>query len=184
MKCLTVQAERVFHSGVMTPGFFTVPNPYPPSTDGIAVNPESRTIVLDSRMLIRVDPTLLAASPLDDRGMGKVLRATVVLGADGYFTLIPEQTGDEEGVLALFDVGFAPGQLVVYEAKPGAKIASGMVGDLFSGDEEVALFMLKPGDQVAAVRSERKYIFFGRFEPLEKALYSFDGAAITCDTSK
>lgn len=180
MKCVTIAAIRTFYSGVMTPGVFVVQNPYPQATDGIAVNRHAGSVLLDSYNKFNVDADLLEKAPDTKSGLANVMRASVELGADGFFKLVAERPGDEEGVLALFDVGFAPGRWMVYEAKPGTKLASGMVNDLFSGDEEVALFLLTPGDEVAAVRTERKYIFFGPRVLTERVVYTY-GSDFTCD---
>lgn len=183
MKCLTMQIDRQLISGLgMAPGMVYVKDHCPNhSQDGISVHAELRALYLDAGMKVNVTTELIRI------GLGNgdvkfegnritILRASVQLGRDGYFELIPERANDKEGALCLFDLGSGGYSSVEYSADKFEVIARGITEYVpFVGYASVALIAMKPGSVVQAQRFSKRWLVFGENVLRENLSYFFDG---------
>jgi hypothetical protein len=191
MKCLTMQVDRQLISSLgLSPGMIYVKDHRPSQpTEGILFNAEDRVIRLDENMIVNVTPHLIQLGLLsgDVRSDGSrmlILRASVRLGRDGFFELIPERVEDMNGALVFFDVGCGGYSTVDYETQSLNKIATGVPNSIpFIGYEAVALTALKPGSTVVAKRFSKRWIVSGESVLKETLSYYFDGNTLSLQPS-
>lgn len=183
MKCLTMQIDRQLISGLgMTPGMLYVKDHCPKrSVNGITVHAEVRALYLDATMKVNITSELLRI------GLGNgdvkfegnritILRASVRLGRDGYFELIPETPNDKDGAICLFDLGAGGYSTVEYAAEKFELIARGMTDCVpFVGYASVALVAMQPGSYLQAQRYSKRWLVFGENVLRETLSYFFDG---------
>lgn len=183
MKCLSMQVERLFMSGYgMTPGMFYVKEHCPQqAVGGITVPAETRELCLGARMKVTLSTELLRVgfsngSVAFERNNIVVHRASVRLGKDGYFELIPERENDKDGALCFFDVGSGGYSCIEYATDKHEVIARGVTDSLpLVGYETVALVAMQPGSTVQANRYAKRWVFFGESVLRETLSYIFDG---------
>lgn len=187
MKCLTMQIDRHFISGNgMTPGMIYIHDHRPKvPKDGITVPAESRILRLDDNMLVNVTSELIRIGLGNgdvrfEGGRITILRASVRLGKDGFFELIPEHASDKEGALVFFDIGSGGYSCVEFTTEPYASIASGITDYVpFIGFDTVLLAAMKPGSTVVARRHSKRWILFGESVVRETLSYHFDGKTLS-----
>ncbi len=187
MKCLTMQIERQFVSSLsMTPGIIYVKDHRPSQpTEGISVYGQNRVIRLDESMIVNVTSELvrIGLGNGDVRIEGHrmlILRASVQLGRDGYFELIPERTDDKDGALVFFDVGSGGYGTVEYLTNRFESIATGITNFMpFFGWETKILAAMKPGSNVLAHRHSKRWVLFGERVLKETLSYHFDGRSLS-----
>lgn len=187
MKCLTMQIDRHFISGYgMAPGMIYIRDHRPKTpTDGITVPAETRTLYLDENMLVNVTSELIRIGLGNgdvkfEGGRITILRASVRLGKDGFFELIPEHASDKEGALVFFDIGSGGYACVEFTTEPFASIASGITEYVpFIGFDTVLLAAMKPGSTVVARRHSKRWILFGESVVRETLSYHFDGKTLS-----
>lgn len=187
MKCLSMQVERQFISALGTaPGMVYVKDHCPnQSQDGISVHAELRALYLDADMKVNVTTELIRI------GLGNgdvkfegnrivILRASVRLGRDGFFELIPESANDKDGALCLFDLGSGGYSSVEYSADKFEIIARGVTDYVpFVGGASIALVAMKPGSVVQAQRFSKRWLVFGENVLRETLSYFFDGKSLS-----
>lgn len=186
MKCLTIQIDRVFMSSPVSPGMMLYVKNHSPSeaTDGISIHTSSRVIRLDAEMIVNVSPDLIhfgliSGDVVIEGERLRILRASVRLGPDGFFELIPQHENDKDEALVFFDVGSGGYNSVEYVASPFNAIASGVTNCLpFFGMEMVLLAALKPGSHVLVNRYSPRWFIFGKDVLREQLVYKFDGNAL------
>lgn len=191
MKCLTMQIDRQFISGYgMAPGMIYVKDHRPKSPiDGITVHAETRFLQLDENMIVNVTSELIRIGLGNgdvkfEGGRIIILRASVRLGNDGFFELIPEHANDKEGALVFFDIGSGGYSCVEFTTEPFASIASGITEYVpFVGFNTVVLVAMKPGSSVLARRHSKRWIFFGDSVVRETLSYHFDGKTLSLQDS-
>jgi hypothetical protein len=187
MKCLSMQVERLFMSGYgMTPGMFYVKEHCPQqAVDGITMPAETRQLRLGAHMLVNISPELLQVGFSNgavafDRNNIVIHRASVRLGKDGFFELIPERENDKDGALCFFDVGTGGYSCVEYATDKHEVIARGVTESLpFVGYETVALVAMQPGSSVQANRYAKRWLIFGESILRETLSYLFDGKTLS-----
>ncbi|HEY9678364.1 MAG TPA: hypothetical protein V6C76_10165 [Drouetiella sp.] len=182
MKCLTMQVDRRFVTSYgMMPGMIYVQDHDPSRADaGISVDAEEPVLRLGDTQ-VNVSRALLRQGLANgDVTMWQyrlfIHRASIQLGRDGYFELIPERADDKDGALVYFDVGSGIHATVEYETKPFESIATGAINSLpWIGHETVMLAALKPGSTVKAHRYTKRRIFWGDLVRKQTLAYTFDG---------
>ncbi len=187
MKCLTMQIDRQFISSLgMAPGMIYVKDHRPSQpTGGISINAETRVIRLDESMIVNVTSELVRIGLGNgdvqfDGGRMLILRASVRLGRDGFFELIPERADDKAGALVFFDVGSGGYSTVEYTVNAFESIATGVTNYMpFVGYDTVMLAAMKPGSNVLARRWSKRWIFFGERVLQETLSYHFDGNTLS-----
>lgn len=190
MKCFSMQIDRQLISdfGIMpgVSGMVYVKNHRPDTpSEGIVVPAESRELYLDDSMKVNITPQLLRiglgnGDVTFERGRLTILRASVRLGSDGYFELIPELPSDKEGALCFFDVGSGGYNSVEYVAGKYDVLARGVTNSMpFIGYDTVALVALKPGSYVHAQRYGKRWMVFGESVLRETLSYFFDGKTLS-----
>jgi hypothetical protein len=183
MKCLTMQVDRQLISNLgLSPGMVYVKDHRPSQpTEGILFNAKDRVIRLDENMIVNVTPHLIQLGLVNgdvrfDGFRMLILRASVRLGRDGFFELIPERAEDINGALVFFDVGCGGYSTVEYQTQSLNIIATGVISSMpFIGYETVVLTAMKPGNTVVVRRSSKRWIFFGERVVKETLSYYFDG---------
>jgi hypothetical protein len=132
------------------------------------------TIVRINKALL--DPALGAVRSDDDDDQLVVLRASVQLGSDGFFELIPERGDDKNGAIVFVDIGAGAHSIVRYTTNGFERIATGGAEFFpFSGYQETLLAALAPFSCVKVNRYQKRWIFFGKEELKEVLTYRFDG---------
>jgi len=188
---MQIDRQLISGLGLMTPGMVYVKDHRPKQpTDGITIHAESRVLRLDENMIVNVTSELIRIGLGDgsvkfENSRITILRASVRLGRDGFFELIPEQANDKEGALCFFDVGSGGYSSVEYATRQLESIASGITNYMpFVGFDTVALVAMKPGSSVQAIRRSKRWIFFGERVVRETLSYHFDGKRLSLQNRK
>jgi hypothetical protein len=182
-----MKVDRQFISGYgMAPGMIYIKEHRPSTpTEGITVHAETRVLRLDDNMIVNVTSELIRVGLGNgdvkfEGGRITILRASVRLGSDGFFELIPEYANDKEGALVFFDIGSGGYSCVEFSTEPFATIASGVTDYVpFIGFDTVLLVAMKPGSSVLARRHSKRWIFFGESVVRETLSYHFDGKTLS-----
>jgi hypothetical protein len=160
---------------------FTTRDPYPEAEDGIRVHAEARQIDMPDGVAVRVSERFFQPGMPADQAVwiGRsvlILRASVVYdNARGDFELTPETGASDDRVLVYLDVSAGAADRVVYETKPFSQVARGTVSTFpYLISEEVALAAVEPGETITAIRSARRWLFWGERQTSETLSYRVD----------
>lgn len=187
MKCFTLKAKFfVVQGGHVTPTY-SYPDKYPNPEPGIVLDETDRAIVVGWTSRIKASQELLKLSP--DTGAIKrngrqitVYRASIAAGADGQLELVPEKVEDTAAALVLMDVGagrFLNVRLAADSEQVVTKVRS--EGGWGCGYQDHMLARLSPFKPVSAIRSDRRFIFWGEVSDREELRIAFDGENVFYD---
>lgn len=191
MKLFTCRTEiHLVSAAGMYPHASVVHERYPSAKPGIELNAD-RELIIGWEKQIKASKALLEL-PADskaivrDRHKVTILRASVEVGAGGQIELVPEKDGDADQALVLFDVGRGPAYHLDLQTDSEnivaeVKLATGGWG---LGREHHMLARLRPFQSVRAVRTDKKWIFWGAEYVKEVLDFKFDGQTVFFDVTR
>lgn len=178
--------NTVFYGGPSGPGFVYM-EAKPEPKIGIKVQDDGTIRLGDDN--ISVSEELLQSSDpnavMVKDGRLWILRASVSTGTDGKPILVPELPEDAGDALVLFGIGVNYANNLHYEADSVQVVARKEI-DLGwpCFVEEIILAHMKPGQLVTAVRSVRKWVFFGQLVRWSELRLRFDGEDVVYEKSE
>lgn len=184
MICHSAVARRTIHVVASSHGGVVVPyleNPYPRGEEGILAHRDAGGwyVPVGDRSTLRVDDAL-AKSADDVHPEGNFLRiltASVKLADSGDFHLVlPSRDDDYSSTLVLIDYSRGrSGKVRFKHSNPAHVYLRGYQNhEPFVGDEEVLFACLAPGEHITAVRSSKRFIWFGKEAWEEEIHFSYD----------
>lgn len=185
MKCFSLVADNFFVAPTMAgmhpaAGAHYVIDAYPKAAPGFDLDPTDRTLRVGFKERVSASDELLTlpaqsgAVKRDGRQV-KVLRASVQMDG-GVPVLVPEKPEDAGHALVYIGVGSGRHSFIRFQTDATQLVAHSR-SDGEEGNEKV-LVVLKPFESVVAVRSDKKYIFWGEERVKENLVISFDGENI------
>jgi hypothetical protein len=191
MKCFTLEAGYTItpaysHPMVGMAGRVHF-DAYPRVLQGIVLH-EDRTVVIGWRERIAVSDELLRLPPASgaikrEGSQVTILRCSVGTDRSGKKVLVPEKDDDRGNALVKLDQVGAGRYLGLYlKAQPSQVVARVIEpGSRWDGADDHMLAAMKPFEPVTAVRTDRKWIFWGEEKVKEQLSIVFDGATIFFD---
>lgn len=190
MKCFSLGQHGFFASagipGINGMGAYYIVDPYPRATLGLELDPDDRMLRIGFTQSIRASEELLLLPPTGnaiqrDYGMVSVLRASIEEDGDQTL-LVPEQDDDTENALVHINVGSGPYQYVHYQTGDATVVKPASTGD--ETGHESLLVVLKPFESIVAIRSAKRWIFWGAVQVRETLTIRFDGQSIYYEVNR
>ena len=181
MKCFSLKSMRFVTSGVtpmgVGPRVTFVHENYPPAEAGLELSASDRCLVIGGERRIPASDELLALSPdtgaIKRDGHRVIIYRASLERRDGQYWLVPEKEDDREKALVYVDIG---GTILRFERKPGdPDFIERVTNDDLGLHDEKILAVLEPFKPLTAVRSSKRWVFWGKESVNELLPIKFDG---------